>query len=104
MVGGKREYLEVASEIVDILARETLSKGHMGTDENLISILMHRFPTLVRARSAYVGRHWVERGIEREFHTQHITTCSTRQLFLPRDVCFSISHACLMVFLVLYSA
>jgi hypothetical protein len=48
MFGGTFEFLDAAAELQMLLAQETLSKGYMGTDENLLSIILARFPQLVR--------------------------------------------------------
>lgn len=48
MFGGTFEFLDAAAQLQALLAEETLSKGYMGTDENLLSIILARFPQLVR--------------------------------------------------------
>ncbi len=48
-MAGTFEYLDAAAALQELLAKETLGKGHMGTDENLLSIILARFPELVRA-------------------------------------------------------
>ncbi len=47
MFGGRREYLEVAGAVYDVILNATLSAGFMGTEENIISLLYYRFPELV---------------------------------------------------------
>ena len=45
--GGRREFLEVAAVVYDVILNATLSAGHMGTEENILSLLYYRFPELV---------------------------------------------------------
>ena len=45
--GGTREYLEVASQVYMLALEDTLKAGYMGTEENIFSILLYRFPELV---------------------------------------------------------
>jgi hypothetical protein len=36
LLGGSRQYLEVAAAVFDVVAHATLTAGHMGTDENVL--------------------------------------------------------------------
>lgn len=45
--GSSLPFLEVVTEIFHIFLRETLSKGFMGTEENIFSMLLYHFPQLV---------------------------------------------------------
>ena len=45
--GGTKEFLEVASEVYTLALGDTLNNHLMGTEENIFSILLYRFPELV---------------------------------------------------------
>jgi len=45
--GGRREFLEVAAAVFEVILNETLNAGYMGTEENILSLLYYRFPELV---------------------------------------------------------
>jgi len=45
--GGSRAFLEVGAEIYQLALDATLNAGYMGTEENIFSILLYRYPELV---------------------------------------------------------
>uniref|UniRef100_A0A0G4FLP0 Uncharacterized protein n=1 Tax=Chromera velia CCMP2878 TaxID=1169474 RepID=A0A0G4FLP0_9ALVE len=45
--GGRREVLSVVSELFKVFLHHTLSEGLMGTEENILSLLAYRVPSLV---------------------------------------------------------
>lgn len=48
ILGGTRAYLEVAALAFSAVLDETLERGYLGTEENILSIVAARFPDLVR--------------------------------------------------------
>jgi len=45
--GGQKHVIELVDDVLQIMMEETLSKGFMGTEENILSMLYYRFPQLV---------------------------------------------------------
>uniref|UniRef100_A0A0G4F942 Uncharacterized protein n=1 Tax=Chromera velia CCMP2878 TaxID=1169474 RepID=A0A0G4F942_9ALVE len=63
--GGRREVLSVVSELFKVFLHHTLSEGLMGTEENLLSLLAYRVPSLV-ARHNLEGHCTFWNLLERE--------------------------------------
>lgn len=53
VLGGTLRALQLVDGVLDVISRETLSRGYMGTEESLFSILYYRWPELV---------HYVDNG------------------------------------------
>ena len=47
LMGGTRPYLEVVSALFDYVLEDTLRNGYLGTEENILSIIVQNFPELV---------------------------------------------------------
>jgi hypothetical protein len=51
LFGGTREAIQRVGELYAALMAETLTQGHLGTEETLLTILAHRHPELIHRRS-----------------------------------------------------
>eukprot|EP00299_Pterocystis_sp_00344_P015546 c7772_g1_i2.p1 GENE.c7772_g1_i2~~c7772_g1_i2.p1 ORF type:complete len:503 (-),score=101.78 c7772_g1_i2:333-1841(-) len=75
--GGTPAYIDTFAKIYNVLLSQTLSDGYMGTEENLLGILLYRFPELFNAYHNHDGdncRLFVDAGeaseVDREIYTQ----------------------------------
>ncbi len=53
------QFIDVVTQVYDIVLAATLSDGYMGTEENILAIIFARFPELF---AGYDNNQWGEHG------------------------------------------